>query len=229
MNDEHGFTLIELIVGASVSLILLGSVMAMVQVATHGQDRVAARVAANQKGRPAMTKMTDRLHAACVSPGLAPVQAGSTGESMILLSKTGSDVSPTPDRYVVSLSGGVLTEVAYPATGGQPPDWTFSETPSSSQQLLDRVAPAEVGNPAATVPLFRYFAYEGGEVAPEPLPTPLSEEDAARTVQVDIAFTVAPNGIGSADPETPVALTDSATLRIEPASEDSAEVNLPCV
>ncbi len=49
-------------------------------------------------------------------------------------------------------------------------------------------------------------------------------------MQVDIAFTVgrrAPKDRPT--PSSNVTLTDAATLRIEPASEDSAEVNLPCV
>jgi hypothetical protein len=217
-----------------VSLIVLGAILMIVQVATQNQDRAAKHVAANQRARPAMARIVDRLHSACVAPGLAPVQEGSTGSSMILLSKAGDDVSPTPDRYVVSFSGGVLGETVYPAEpGGEPPDWTFSVTPSSTFELLDGVGGAEAGDPPSPVPVFRYYAYEGGEVAPTPLPTPpeegLSPADAARTVQVDIAFSASPGSTPPADSKAPITLSDSATLRIEPASEDSAKVNLPCV
>lgn len=229
MRDERGFTLIELMVTAALSLVVLGGIMTVVQASTHSQDRIAKRVAANQRGRPAMTKLIDRLHSACVSPGLAPVRQGSDDNSLIVLSKSGDAVSPVPDRYLISLEDGTLTEYAYPATGGEPPDWTFSETPSATYQIADRISAANINSPAADVPLFRYFAYEGGQVAPDPLPTPLSEEDAARTVQVDIAFSIAPSSSSSTDTEAPIVLSDSATMRIEPASEDSAEVNLPCV
>ena len=95
--------------------------------------------------------------------------------------------------------------------------------------LLDGADTAEVGEPPATVPVFRYYAYEGGHVAASPLSTPLSKESAATVVQVDIAFTVAPRAGALADPSAVVTLTDAATLRIEPASEDSSETNLPCV
>lgn len=230
VSGERGYTIVELMVAMTASLVVLGAIMMIVQVATRHQDRVAEQVAANQRARPTMTRIVDRLHSACVSPGLAPVQAGSTGSSLILLSKAGEDVSPIPDKYVLTLSGGSLSETVYKGTGGAAPTWTYG-SPSAPLQLLDGVSAASLGEPPVAVPLFRYFAYEDGEVEDTPLPTTptgLSAADAARTVQVDVAFTVAPNA-STSDPSTSIAVSDSATLRIEPASEDSAEVNLPCV
>jgi prepilin-type N-terminal cleavage/methylation domain-containing protein len=228
MSDERGYTLVELLVGMMVSLVVLAGIMAMVQVATGNQNRVSEHVIANQRGRPAMTRITDRLHSACVSPGLAPVRAGSTDTSLILYSKSGSAVSPTPNKYEFAFSGGKLTETTALGSGTEPSNWTFGSA-SSPVQLLDGVSTALVGEPPASVPFFRYFAYVGGQVATAPLTTPLGAADAAKTVQVDIAFTVAPRAGATAVPSSLVTLTDSATLRIEPASEDSAQVNLPCV
>lgn len=226
MSDEHGYTIVELLVGMMVSLVVLGAILMMVQVATGNQDRVSERVYANQRGRPAMQRIVDHLHSACVSPGLAPVRAGSTETLMILYSKSGDAVSPIPDQYTYSFSAGTLSESVAIGAGTQPSDWTFG-TPSGPVQLLDGVGTAKLGTPATSVPLFRYYAYEGGQVAAAPLSTPLSEESAARTVQVKVAFTVGPSA--TAGSEAAITLSDSATLRIEPASEDSAEVNLPCV
>ena len=228
VSNEDGYTLIELLIGAMVSLVVLGAIMAMVQVSTRNQDRVSQHVIANQRGRPAMNRILDRIHSACVSPGLAPVRAGSTESSLILYSKSGSAVSPIPNTYVIALSGGKLTETVALGSGTEPSDWTFG-TASSPVQLLDGVGAAQVGEPPAALPLFRYYAYEGGHVATTPLPTPLSAENAAKTVQVNIAFRVAPSAASAGVEGASVTLTDAATLRIEPASEDSAQVNLPCV
>ncbi len=228
MSDERGYTLIELMIGAMVSLIVLGAILTMVQVATGDQNRVSQHVIANQRGRPVMDRLVDLLNSACVSPGLAPVRAGSTESSMILYAKSGSAVSPVPNKYVVSLSAGSLTETVALGSGTEPSNWAFG-TASSPVLLLNGVSTAQVGEPAASVPLFRYFAYEGGKVATTPLPTPLSAENAAKTVQVNIAFKVAPSAASAGVAGAAVTLTDSATLRIEPASEDSAQVNLPCV
>lgn len=227
LRDQSGFTMAELLMSMAVSLVILTAILAMTSVATHNQDRIASRVAANQRARPALTNMLDRLHSACVAPGIAPIKAGSTSSSIQFLSQPGSAVSPTPSKYVVTLQGTALTEQRFAATGGAPPTWTFSAIPSSTRQLLTGVGPAKVGG--TTVPLFRYYAYNGGQVSTTPLPTPLSAGDAALTVQVNIAMAVSPGGGPVADANTPITLTDSATLRLEPASEDSAEVNLPCV
>jgi Tfp pilus assembly protein PilW len=228
MRDEGGYTLIELMIGAMVSLVVFSAILAMVQVATGNQDRITERVYANQRGRPAMNRIVDRLHSACVSPALAPVREGSSDTSLVLYSKSGSAVSPTPDKYQIAFSEGALTETVYPGSGTEPSNWTFGSA-SSPLKLVDGVGTAKVGEPPASVPVFRYFAYEGGQVTTTPLPTPLSKENAAKTVQVDIAFTVGPRAVASPDPGAPITLTDSATLRIEPASEDSAQVNLPCL
>ncbi|MGC1850895.1 MAG: prepilin-type N-terminal cleavage/methylation domain-containing protein [Solirubrobacterales bacterium] len=233
VSDEHGYTLIELLVGVMLSLLVLGAILTVVQVAVTNQDRTAERVAANQRGRPVMTRIIDRLHSACVAPKMTPVRAGSDDDSLIVLSKAGSAAVLSPDRYVIGLEGGALTEAVYPYASGEAPEWTFAQTPGASTVLVDGIGAAAVGEPPQAVPLFRYYAYEDvdkdGKIETVPLGTPLSEETAARTVRVDVAFSVAPPSGTVKDPEGAIALTDSATLRIEPASEDSAQVNLPCV
>jgi hypothetical protein len=226
VRDEGGFTLVELLIGSMVSMIVLAAILAMVQVATGDQNRVVQHVYAGQRGRPAMNRIVDRLHSACVSPGLAPVREGSSETSLVVYSKSGSAVSPTPNRYVIALSEGKLTETVAIGSGTEPSNWTFGSA-STPVQLINGVGTAKVGEPPAAVALFRYFAYEEGHVATTPLPVPLSKENAAKTVQVDIAFTVGPSA--SAGSAAALTLTDSATLRIEPASEDSAQVNLPCL
>jgi hypothetical protein len=219
----------ELIMGMFTFLVIFSAILMMVQASVHSQDRVAKRVASNQRARPVMTRIVDALHSACVAPAIAPVLAGSTGNSIAFTSRFGSSVSPTPDKRVITLSGFTLSEAVYPATGGAPPTWTFSPTPTISRVMLTGVSAGKTGSPSVAVPLFRYYAYIGGVVSPTPLPVPLSAADAAKTVQVDIAFASSPSSTPSPDATTPITLTDSTTLRLEPASEDSAEVNLPCV
>ena len=170
---------------------MLGAILAMVRVATGDQSRVSSHVIANQRGRPAMNRIIDTLHSACVSPGLAPVRESSSDGSLIVYSKAGEGVNPAPNRYMFSFSAGVLTETVAEGSGEDPSEWAFG-TASSPRQIVDGISAAETGEPEEAVPYFRYFAYEGGQVATTPLPTPLSEEDAAKVVQVDIAFTVAP-------------------------------------
>jgi type II secretory pathway pseudopilin PulG len=233
IRDERGFTLVEMLVGMMTTLIVLGAILMLVQVAIKSQDRTAERVAADQRGRPAMDRILDRLHASCVAPLMTPVREGSDDNTLILLSKSGSEALMTPDRYVIGLKEGALTESVYEPTGGEPPEWTFASTASSTKQIVNGVGQAAVGEPAEVVPIFRYYAYEDanhdGVIETVPLKTPLSETDASRTVRVDVAFTMKPPESGPAAAESAIVLSDSATLRIEPASEDSAQVNMPCV
>ena len=233
MRDEGGYTLIELLVGTMVAMIVFGTILTVIQVSVRAQADNATRVAINQRGRPAMTRIIERLHAACMSPGLAPVQAGSGDNTMVLLSKPGSDVTPMPDRYLIGLSGDTLVEETFPSTAGEAPVWTFATAPSRYFEIVDGIEQARLGKPAALAPLFRYYAYEDangdGKVETVLLDTPLDEEAAARTVQVNVAFKVTARSGSEDDSDGSITLTDSATLRIEPASEDSAQVNLPCV
>jgi hypothetical protein len=229
MRSERAFTLIELVVGMFATIVILTAIMGLVRVSTTSQDRISERVTANQRMRPVMTNLINELHSACFAPNISPVQTGSTGSQMILLSKTGSAVSPTPDKRVVTLTGSVLSESIYAVSGGQAPAYTFSATPSSTRELLTGVSAGAVGSPAAAVPMFRYYAYTGEAVSATPLPTPLSAADAARTAQVVLAFAAAPAGnITGTEQQAAITITDSAVLRLEAAGETTGEVNLPC-
>ena len=101
MSDERGFTLVELLIGMMVSMVVLAAILAMVQVATGDQNRVSQHVIANQRGRPVMNRILDRIHSACVSPGLAPVRAGSDENLMTLYSKSGSAVQFHPWQFTI--------------------------------------------------------------------------------------------------------------------------------
>ena len=222
MRDEGGYTLVELLTGIAVSLLTMTVVTMMITVATHNQDRVAKRVMANQRVRPVMTQMIDSLHSACVAPRIAPVFGGSTGASIAFTSKSGSQVSPTPDKRVITLSGTTLSESIYPATGGTAPTWTFSGTATSTRTLL-----TDVSAPSGAV--FRYYDFQNGQLSTTPLATPLSDTNAARVAYVSVTLTAAPNGGASAlDPGSPITVSDAADLRLQPASQVATQDNLPC-
>jgi type II secretory pathway pseudopilin PulG len=231
MKSERGFTLVELIVGMFSMIVILTAIMMLVRVSTTNQDRVAERVAANQKIRPVMTRLIDTLHSACIAPGISPIQTGSSGSSMVVLSKAGSDVAPVPDRRTFTLTGSVLTEDLRTVTGGTIPNWTFSSTsaPNYPRTLLTGVSAGAVGSPPVAVPAFRYYAYTGDTLSSTPLTVPLSAADAARTAHVAIAFAAAPSSNTVGDEQlNRITLADSASLRLESASE-AGGVNMPCV
>jgi hypothetical protein len=231
--SDRGYSLVELMVAMFAALVVFGGIVTVLQVSTRHQKLVADRVAANQRARPVMTEIINDLHAACVAPGIAPVLPGSSDTSLSFISKTGADVAPVPERHVVSLTGNSLTESVYEVTpaGDDEPPWTFEPEPFSTRELVAGVSPGVPGDPPA---VFQYFAYktepgQGGELSSTPLDTPLVAADATLTVGVTVSFATSPGGGSTADANAPITLTDSATMRLEPASESVSEVNLPCV
>ena len=223
MRDESGTTMVELLVSVGSALVVMMGVVTLTTAVLHNQDRINRRVDANSRARPVMTRIVQELHSACVTSHIVPIQAGSTATTMTFLSKSGSAVGPVPDLHTVSLSGTTLREAVYPATGGTPPSWTFSGTPSSDTSMLTNVAA-----PAGT--LFRYYDFVNGALSTNPLPTPLTATNAARVSYVAISFTSSPRaGVSSQDPGSPLVLSDSVDLRLESAGQFPNQDNLPCI
>lgn len=222
LRDQSGFTLIELCVSMIAFIAVFTAIMMMITVATRNQDRISQRVAANQRARPVMQRITNNLHSACVAPRVAPIAPGSTSTSMTYIAKSGDDVTPVPDRRVLTLSGTTLSEAVYPATGGAAPSWTFSGTSSSNTSLMTNVsAPGGVA--------FRYYDYVGGALNPTPLPVPLTAANAARAAHVSVTLSIAPaRGVSNFDTKSPITLSDSVDLRLESASQTTGQDNLPC-
>jgi prepilin-type N-terminal cleavage/methylation domain-containing protein len=228
MSDERGFTLVELLVAMSLAVVVMLGIFSLIEVTNRGSARVASRVNADQLARPVMQRLLDELHSTCVGPNTTPVLAGSGDSSLTFLEQTGSAVSPIPDKHVVSLAGGALSESVYAATGGTAPNWTFAASPASTRQLLTGVGAASSGSPPTSPPLFQYFAYSGGQLSTTPLPTPLSATDAVRTSQITVSFSVAPASTPVPDTHASVSVSDSVALRLAPPAEDTSQANPPC-
>lgn len=225
-HDERGVTIPELLVTMVVGLIVLGGIVTLVTSTATSSGRITERVAANQLARPMMQRVMNEMHSACISPGLAPVIAGSNGDAISFVHGTGAVVAPTPVKRTIAWNrtNGYLTDQTFARTGGTAPDWTFSSTASSTFRLLENVSQIETATP-----IFRYYAYENGTISATPLPVPLSTDDAKRTVQVTIALAVSPTQSGTSDEEgAPIELTNSALLRFTPSNEDTEQAGLPC-
>ena len=223
--DQRGFTIVELLVSISATLVVMMGVVTLSTTVIHSQARISARVDANARARPAMTRIVQGLHSSCVASHIVPIQSGSTGTSVSFLSKPGSAVGPTPDLHTVSLSGTTLREAVFPAAGGTAPNWTFSPTASSNMILLTNVAaPGGV--------IFRYYDFVTGTglLNTAPLPTPLSATNAARASYVTVSFTSSPaKGVSTQDPNSPVMISSGIDLRLENAGQFPNQDNLPCV
>jgi Tfp pilus assembly protein PilW len=227
IRSENGFTLVELLVGIAISLLSLSVIAMMVTAATHNQDLVVKRVAANQRIRPVLTRIVDELHSACVAPRIAPVKGpsdpagGSNATRLTFISLAGADPTPLPQKHVISLSGGTLSESVSQWTTGASPTWTFGPQSPSLPLLTGVSAPSGV---------FKYYRFQNGQLPLDsPLQAPLTDASAALVAYVSISITAdPPGGVSTQDPNSPIMLSDAVDLRLQPASQVATQDNLPC-
>lgn len=225
IRDESGTTLVELLVATTAGVVVLFAISAMIIVSLRETDRVNTHVDATQRGRTVLNKVIEELHSACIAPEIAPVKEKSTGTMLEFIHQTGSAVAPAPILSKVTLSGGTVSQSNYSSTGGSAPTWTFSETPSSTEQLMTNISPT---TPSKSI--FSYYSYTNGEISETSLSTPTTElkENAAHTVEVKVALTAGPQNTPIEDTNAAANVTDSALLRFSPAPYNTSAPNLPC-
>ena len=223
IRDETGTTLVELMVALMTGLVIISALTTAVITTMHGSARVTARVEATQRARLTLGKLMEEVHSACVTPEIAPVKPESDGNVLRFVHQTGSEVSPTPVLSVVSLSGDTLSQSDYEATGGTAPNWVFPEEPSSTKTLLTGVSPTPPNSS-----IFSYYRYSGGTISEAPQAMPLSEGEAALTVEVHAALTAAPEHTPVSDAGSSASVQNSATLRLTPPSFNEGSPARPC-
>jgi hypothetical protein len=223
LRDERGTTLIEMVVTIAAGMVVFLALTTVIIVSLRETGRASARVDAVQRARTTLTRIVDELHSACIAPQIAPVREGSSENSLSFVHQTGSAVSPTPLLSTITLSAGTLsqTDAAW-EKGAIPAEWKFA-TPSAPRQLMTKVTPT-----APSTGIFSYYSYTNGQVSATPLPVPLSGENAARAVEVKIAFTVAPLSTPVKDANAAASIQNTAVFRLTPASFNSNVINLPC-
>lgn len=223
LKDERGTTLMELTVGLAAGAVIFLALTSLVIGSLHGTARVSARIDATQRARIVMTRLTEELHSACVAPQVAPIQVGSTGTLLNFIHQTGSSVAPVPIESRVSLTGTTLKQEDFQASGGSAPKWTFSKKAFSERTLMTGIAPS---SPSTSI--FTYYGYSEGKLVTIPATSALIAENAARVVQVNIAFTASPRINPTRDKGAAVAISDSVQFRLTPASYNKELASPPC-
>lgn len=200
-TEEHGSTLVELLVGMAIGMIVLTGLSMLIITTMHGNSRVDARVEATQNARLTVTKIIEQLHSACVAPMTIPLKENSSGTKLIFVhaaSGEASAVAPTQE----------LSEIVYePGTPG-----VLWETEGGvKRKLLSKAAP---GGPNGTI--FNYFKVENGKLATSKLATPLTKTTASEAVYVTVALSAEPISNPTRDAGANATVFDSATLRLTP-------------
>lgn len=228
LRAEDGTTMVELLVGLAVGMIVVVGLTMTIIVTLHGNARVDARVEATDNAHLVMTRVMEELHSACISPQIAPVQQGSTGNSLIFWHAARGEstaVEPKPVKTKLVYENGSLVQTDYAKTGGTSPNWIFEEEKAGSGSkviLLTNVAPA-----AGTTAVFSYYKYENGTLVKLTAPS-LAKTEAETVIVVKAGLTASPKSTPVKDAGASATITDSATLRLTPPSFNEGSSALPC-
>lgn len=184
-REEHGFTLMELLVSMTIGVGVLLVAFTFSTAVMHAQTRISDRSEAIARGRTAMEQIVQQLRSqVCLGPGLPAISYGDANHITFY-----ADLANTtfiPQKRDIQFSGGAVTQNDYNgavATSGTIP-FTFSATASRTRVIVDKLVNQ------TNVPFFTYYSFDGGNpVRPaNQLAVPLSAADAARVVQIKVSF-----------------------------------------
>lgn len=193
LRDERGITLIEVLVTASIGLVVLVAAMTFLVAAQNSTQKISARVEATQKARTELEQMTQQLRAmVCPPVGSAPIVSATPQQVTFYSDLNGNTVQEQEQRRlrVSSVAGqptSIIEErwVAVPTTSA----------PDRQRVVASDVEPARdaAGN---ALPYFSFHAYPDGRasgtVALAAVPA-LATVDASRVARIDVAFRTRPS------------------------------------
>ena len=217
IRDERGLSLMELVVGATVGMIVLLAAFNFYDATVRGSTRISDRVDANQRGRVGLDQAIRELRgAACPAAGYDQIlYADST--RVVLHTDSNADGVYNPEVHeldVVPASTGRanlvlrsypgMTSATAPATGppaAPPPGWT----PYTDRMLIsDLTAPPVSGFPGGSpVPVLQYFDASGTAMA-----TPITGPNLDAIAQINL--NVAVNATNKGTKDIAIRLQDSA-------------------
>jgi prepilin-type N-terminal cleavage/methylation domain-containing protein len=152
-RDSAGFTLIEMMVAMAAGIVVLFGLSDLMIVTLHQSQRTFTRIDATRQARTALATIENELHSACVGAS-APIQGGSTADTLAFVSFYGTAASPTPVWHQLTFdpTAGTLTDMSYAVTGSAP---AFLQGAYQSTNTLLTNVTQQAGN----TPAFQYYAY----------------------------------------------------------------------
>jgi type II secretory pathway pseudopilin PulG len=210
LRTNEGFTLVEVLVAATIGFIVLAAVMGLLESTLRLSGGVMAKTDAMQRGRLAMDRVTQQLRSqVCPSLDIPAIHSGDPSSVTFYADLT--EGAPVPNKRVLSLIEGNITETVYAGSraGDGTPVW--STTPQRRNVILENVV-----SQSPSRPFLRYFAYTKPipPAPPEPkaeLSPPLDDSERARVARIEIAFTARPTR--AVDDKNAVLLNDQVIVR----------------
>ena len=195
VRSERGFTLVEVVVSLFIGTIVILAAYTTLDTSGVIAKREQDRVDATQRGRQAMEIVGSELRSQVCLPGaVPPVVAGATGNDLTFFSNLGDENSP-PQKRRIFVQGDALKEQMWQATytfsgpTGATPTVNWPAAITQQRTLLQPIG--QVGS----APFFKYWGFDANLPATINTPltaVPLTADDAARVVQVDVSFASRP-------------------------------------
>jgi type II secretory pathway pseudopilin PulG len=253
LRSDRGATLIEVLVAASMSVLVAGALMGILTISTHQSKLLTDRVQANRTARTTMNKLVNPLHSACLAAGFAPIRSPAAGResgpSKLIFVNAYTTAAAIPSATEKPGEGAYLHEVeysaashklidkAYPSTSvASWPEITFSAT-SKQTVLGENVFPTEIA-PKEAAPIFEFYKYAekaSAESATAPVgtlesmgkATVLTETTAKQAASVLIRFTMQPVD-GDTRASRGVALSNQVTFAFSAPGAETPITDAPC-
>lgn len=246
LSDEHGFSLIELLVAMISGIVVCFALFAILNFATDQTAHLTGYAQATQQGRIAMTKIVDELHSTCVTPGFAPIQVGSSATELRFVNAYGeeavlSKAQLNEHRIVWSKEAETLTDYTYKAVKEISwPNFEYEAKPVASVLIAHNVSQSEAGG--EKIPIFQYYSYTAkysesataglSTLSTKPLVTPLTKETAPTAASVLISFNTGPSdgttAKGALGKGVNATLQSQVTLSFTVPISNSEVVDAPC-
>jgi hypothetical protein len=203
LRDEAGMTVMEVLTAATVGLIVLGAMFALLDSTVRGNTNVMRKTDAMQRGRLAMDVLTQELRSQVCLPNLAgtAVIAGATADQIEFysdFSEGDGTVPPTKRRLTFEPATGDIKTSIFTTNVLEPRPGDYRTTPSQIFMRLENAARQRVGG--VDVPFLRYYAYRWVGNPPRPeatevLTPPLDAIEARRVARIDVNFVSQPTGV----------------------------------
>ena len=201
MQDERGFTLVEVMAAIAVGSALMIAILSMTDLSGVTATKTTERVDVSQRGRQAMEEVVRVLRSQVCPDAGTPALVGGTGTSAYQVTVWIAQ-SPTaaPERHVLAwdTNSNALVDTRYASDGT-----------STARTIATNIKPP--GPVGSNQPVFRFLRYQSGDTSKPTLALapPLSSSDAAAVAEIDVSFRVLPT---RADPNAVSYSTQSATF-----------------
>jgi prepilin-type N-terminal cleavage/methylation domain-containing protein len=202
---QDGFTLPELLIALSMSLIVAAAALTLVDVTMRKTDDTQNRVASVQRGRLAMDTITRQLRSqVCLNtttPAMAPPAGwgvNTDGSNALFYVDFTNGSNPNPELHLISYDATrhQLIEKDYKNYGAA---GAFTYRPPAQYDrmkvLLDNVVQSTDPTTGQAVPMFTYYAYDDSINPPRPntqLSGSLTAAQEATVARIDVAFKALP-------------------------------------